>query len=88
MLSLAHSKRRTWNFVVGPVQNSRREYEIHGTFEKNHDKNYFSDFPEGIEIENHEEYKKTIREEEQAQYDGDSDHVIDDETSFWHIFQL
>ena len=43
-------------------------------------KNYTSDFPEGIEIENHEEYIKTVREEEQAKYDSDSDHVIDDET--------
>ena len=43
-------------------------------------KNYTSDFPEGIEIENQEEYIKTIREEEQAKYDSDSDHVIDDET--------
>ena len=44
-------------------------------------KNYTSDFPEGIEIENHEEYIKTVREEEQAKYDSDSDHVIDDETN-------
>ena len=44
-------------------------------------KNYTSDFPEGIEIENHEEYIKTAREEEQAKYDSDSDHVIDDETN-------
>ena len=43
-------------------------------------KNYTSDFPEGIEIENQEEYFKTIREEEQAKYDSDSDHVIDSET--------
>ena len=43
-------------------------------------KNYTSDFPEGIEIENHEEYIKTVREEEQARYSSDSDHVIDDET--------
>ena len=43
-------------------------------------KNYTSDFPEGIEIENQEEYIKTIREEEQAKYDSDSDHVIDSET--------
>ena len=43
-------------------------------------KNYTSDFPEGIEIENHEEYIKTVREEEQARYGSDSDHVIDDET--------
>ena len=43
-------------------------------------KNYTSDFPEGIKIENHEEYIKTVREEEQAKYDSDSDHVIDDET--------
>ena len=43
-------------------------------------KNYTSDFPEAIEIENHEEYIKTVREEEQAKYDSDSDHVTDDET--------
>ena len=43
-------------------------------------KNYTSDFPEGIKIENHEEYIKTVREKEQAKYDSDSDHVIDDET--------
>ena len=43
-------------------------------------KNYASDFPEGIEIENHKEYIKTIREEEQVEYGSDSDHVIDDET--------
>ena len=43
-------------------------------------KNYTSDFPEGIEIENQEEYIKTIREEEQAKYGSDSDHVIDNET--------
>ena len=43
-------------------------------------KNCTSDFPEGIEIENREEYIKTVREEEQAKYDSDSDHVIDDET--------
>ena len=43
-------------------------------------KNYTSDFPEGIEIENHEEYIKTVREEEQAKYDSDSDHVIDGKT--------
>ena len=43
-------------------------------------KNYNSDIPEGIEIENHEEYIKTVREEEQAKYDSDSDHIIDGET--------
>ena len=43
-------------------------------------KNYNSDIPEGIEIENHEEYIKTVREEEQAKYDSDSDHVIDGKT--------
>ena len=43
-------------------------------------KNYTSDFPEAIETENHEEYIKTVREEEQAKYDSDSDHVTDDET--------
>ena len=43
-------------------------------------KNYTSDFPEGIEMENHKEYIKTVREEEQAKYSSDSDHVIDDET--------
>ena len=43
-------------------------------------KNCTSDFPEGIEIENCEEYIKTVREEEQAKYDSDSDHVTDDET--------
>ena len=43
-------------------------------------KNYTSDFPEGTEIENHKEYIKTVRDEEQAKYDSDSDHVIDDET--------
>ena len=43
-------------------------------------KNYTSDFPEGIEIKNHKEYIKTLREEEQAKYDSDSDYVIDDET--------
>ena len=43
-------------------------------------KNYTSDFPEGIEMENHKEYIKTVREEEQAKYNSDSDHVIDDET--------
>ena len=43
-------------------------------------KNYTSEFPEGIEIEDHEEYVKTVRDEEQAKYDSDSDHVIDNET--------
>ena len=43
-------------------------------------KNYTSDFPEGFEIENHEEYIKAVREEEQARYGSDSDHVIVDET--------
>ena len=43
-------------------------------------KNYTSEFPEGIEIENHEEYVKTVRDEEQAKYDSDNDHVIDNET--------
>ena len=43
-------------------------------------KNSTSDFPEGIEIKNHKEYIKTLREEEQARYDSDSDYVIDDET--------
>ena len=43
-------------------------------------KNSTSDFPEGIEIKNHKEYIKTLREEEQAKYDSDSDYVIDDET--------
>ena len=43
-------------------------------------KNYTSDFPEGIEMENHKEYIKTVREEEQAKYNSDSNHVIDDET--------
>ena len=43
-------------------------------------KNYNSDIPEVIEIENHEEYIKTVREEEQAKYDSDSDHVIDGKT--------
>ena len=43
-------------------------------------KNYNSDIPEGIEIENHKEYIKTVREEEQAKYDSDSDHVIDGKT--------
>ena len=28
-------------------------------------KNYTSDFPEGVEIENQKEYIKTVREEEQ-----------------------
>ena len=32
-------------------------------------KNYTSDFPEGIEIENHKEYIKTVKEKEQAKYD-------------------
>ena len=41
-------------------------------------KNYTLDFPEGIEIENHEERIKTVRQEEQPRCD--SDHVIDDET--------
>ena len=41
-------------------------------------KNYTSDFPEGIKTKNHEEYIKTLRAEEQAKYDSDSDHVIDD----------
>ena len=43
-------------------------------------KNYNSDIPEGIEIENHKECIKTVREEEQAKYDSDSDHVIDGKT--------
>ena len=43
-------------------------------------KNYNSDIPEGIEIENHKEYIKTVREEEQTKYDSDSDHVIDGKT--------
>ena len=43
-------------------------------------KNYTSDFPEGIEIENHKKYIKTVREEGQAKYDSDSNHFIDDET--------
>ena len=43
-------------------------------------KNYTSDFPEGTQIENHEDYIKTVKKEEQAKYDSDSDHVIDDET--------
>ena len=41
--------------------------------------NYTSDFPEGIEIENHEKHMKTVEEEEQSKYDSDSDHVIDDD---------
>ena len=41
--------------------------------------NYTSDFPEGIEIENHEKHMKTVEEEEQSKYDSDSDDVIDDE---------
>ena len=80
MLPLAHSERRTWNFIDRPVQNSRGEKKIHGTFKEIITKNYTSDFPEGIEIENHEEYIKTVREEEQAKHGSDSDHVIDDET--------
>ena len=43
-------------------------------------KNNISDFPEGTEIENQEEFMKTVRQEEQAKYGSDSDHVIDDET--------
>ena len=43
-------------------------------------KHYTSDFPEGIEIENDKEHIKTVREEEQAKYDSDSDHVIDGKT--------
>ena len=39
-------------------------------------KNHTSDFPEGPEIENHEEYMKTVRDQEQAKYDSGSDHVI------------
>ena len=39
-------------------------------------KNHTSDFPEGLEIENHEEYIKTVRDQEQAKYDSGSDHVI------------
>ena len=39
-------------------------------------KNHTSDFPEGLEIENHEEYMKTVRDQEQAKYDCGSDHVI------------
>ena len=39
-------------------------------------KNHTSDFPEGLEIENHEEYMKTVRDQEQAKYDSGSDHVI------------
>ena len=42
--------------------------------------NYTTDFPEGVQLENQEEYKKTVREDEQADNDNDSDHVIDDET--------
>ena len=42
--------------------------------------NYTADFPEGIEIENQEEYMKAVGENEQAEDDSDSDHVIDDET--------
>ena len=42
--------------------------------------NYTADFPEGIEIENQEEYMKVVGEDEQAEDDSDSDHVIDDET--------
>ena len=40
--------------------------------------NYTADFPEGIE--NQEEYMKAVAEDEQAEDDSDSDHVIDDET--------
>ena len=39
-------------------------------------KNHTADFPEGLEIENHEEYMKTVRDQEQAKYDSGSDHVI------------
>ena len=38
--------------------------------------NYTADFPEGIQ----EEYMKAVGEDEQAEDDSDSDHVIDDET--------
>ena len=31
-------------------------------------KNYTSYFPEGIKIENHKEFIKTVREKEQAKY--------------------
>ena len=42
--------------------------------------NYTTDFPEGFELENQEEYMKSVREDEQADNDSDSDHVIVDET--------
>ena len=42
-------------------------------------KNNTVDFAKGIEIENHEECMKTVREEGQAKYDSDSDHVINEE---------
>ena len=81
MLPLVHSKRRTRKFIDGPVQNSRQEKKIHGLEQlKEITKNYNSDIPEGIEIENHKECIKTVREEEQAKYDSDSDHVIDGKT--------
>ena len=51
-----------------------------GSLNKIITKTFTSDFPEGIEIENHEEYMKTVREEEQAKYDSNSNHVIDDGT--------
>ena len=44
--------------------------------------NYTADFPEGIEIENQEEYMKAVGEDEQAEDDSDNDHVIDDETDY------
>ena len=42
----------------------------------------FQTFQKALKLRITKNIKKTIREEEQAQYDGDSDHVIDDETSF------
>ena len=42
--------------------------------------NYTADCPEGIEIENQEEYMKAVGQDEQAEDDSDSDHVIDDGT--------
>ena len=80
MLPLAHSKRgqEILLMVQFKIADEKRKYMER--LKEIITENYTSDFPEGIEIENHEEYIKTVKEEEQAKYDSDSDHVIDDET--------
>ena len=75
--------KRTTRDIDGPIQNSwrkKRKYleclkEIIGN-------NYTADFPEGIEIENQEEYMKPVgRTNKRKTSDSDdSDRVIDDET--------